>query len=300
VVFDNTGYTCVGNVVDDSREGAVSMAIDIIKSIGLGVAGNFAGHLEQTVNSIDFTNVEGAETNAPKGLFPFYVPSNTGHFLEVYPISSGYISLPEGGGNLKVEPELALLCELTYEGDRVAGLMPKSFAAYNDCSIHKPVQKISEKKNWGANSKGLSNHFIDIDHFSVGGIVDIYRLACYIKRSGELHIYGVDSPLSGYSYFYGKLIDWVVDKMNYQTDTDPFEAILPLLKDADFPQYTLIGVGATRYTDYGEQTYLEVNDECFVVVYDSTRYTAKDIEQLLIQGVYQGEGLSILYQTVIS
>lgn len=276
------------------------MTIDLIKSVGLGVAGNFAGHLEQAVSNIDFTNIEVTETHAPKGLFPFYVPSHTDHFLEVYPISSNYISLPEGSGNVKVEPEIALLCELSYENNRVAGLTPKRFAAYNDCSIHKPVQKISEKKNWGANSKGLSNHFIEIDHFSVGGIIDAYRLACYIRRSGELQVYGVDSPLSGYSYFYGKLIDWVVDKMNNQTDTDPFEAILPLLKDANFPRYALIGVGATRYTDYGEQTYLQVSDESFVVVYDSTSYTAEDIEQLLTQEVYQGEGLSILYQTIIS
>ena len=276
------------------------MTIDLKKSIGLGVAGNFAGHLEQAVNNIDFTNVEVTDINAPKGLFPFYVPSLTDHFLEVYPISSSYISLPEGGEKLKIEPEIALLCELSYEDNRVARLTPKRFTAYNDCSIQKPVQKISEKKNWGANSKGLSNQFIDIDHFSVGGIMDTYRLACYIRRSGELRIYGVDSPLSGYSYFYGKLIDWVVAKMNNQTDSDPFEAILPLIKDADFPQYALIGVGATRYTDYGEQTFLEVSDETFVVVYDSTKYTTEDIEQLLTQEVYQGEGLSILYQTVIS
>lgn len=290
--YESSGIGC--------QEGVVSMTIDLIKLIGLGVAGNFAGHLEQTVNNIDFTNVEVTETDAPKGLFPFYVPSHTGRFLEVYPISSSHISLPEGGGNLKVEPEIALLCEFTYEDNRVARLTPKRFAAYNDCSIHKPVQKISEKKNWGANSKGLSNHFIDIDHFSVGGIMDAYRLACYLRRSGDLQVYGVDSPLSGYSYFYGKLIDWMVDKMNNQTDIDPFEAILPLLKDADLPQYALIGVGATRYTDYGEQTYLEVGDEVFVVAYDSTRYIAEDIEQLLTKGVHQGEGLSILYQTVIS
>ena len=40
---------------------------------GFGVAGNFAGHLEQAGEAVDFTNVESAG-NAPKGIFPWYVP----------------------------------------------------------------------------------------------------------------------------------------------------------------------------------------------------------------------------------
>jgi len=83
-------------------------------AIGLGVAGNFAGHLEQAGEAGDFVGVE-AEAGAPKGVFPFYVPgltekSATGdppHPLSVFPISSSQTVLPAPGlPGLKVnDPE---------------------------------------------------------------------------------------------------------------------------------------------------------------------------------------------------
>lgn len=41
------------------------------KFIGLGVAGNFAGHLEQAGEASDFVAVVVRDTTAPKALFPF-------------------------------------------------------------------------------------------------------------------------------------------------------------------------------------------------------------------------------------
>ena len=38
---------------------------------GFGVAGNFAGHLEQAGEAVDFVNVA-SEGSAPKGIFPWY------------------------------------------------------------------------------------------------------------------------------------------------------------------------------------------------------------------------------------
>ena len=43
--------------------------------IGLGVAGNFAGHLEQAGEAADFLQVKTEEAIQPKAIFPFYVPS---------------------------------------------------------------------------------------------------------------------------------------------------------------------------------------------------------------------------------
>ncbi len=39
-------------------------------AIGLGVAGNFAHHLEQAGELEDFKNVVTCEPDAPKGIFP--------------------------------------------------------------------------------------------------------------------------------------------------------------------------------------------------------------------------------------
>jgi hypothetical protein len=55
--------------------------------IGLGVAGNFAGHLEQAGESLDFVDLKLACDRTPKGLFPFYVPHCKGK-LGVFPVSS--------------------------------------------------------------------------------------------------------------------------------------------------------------------------------------------------------------------
>lgn len=276
------------------------MSFDLKNAIGLGVSGNFAGHLEQATKNIDFGSAGSEETNAPKGLFPIYVPSTTGRFLETYPISSSRLVMPNNTAKLKIEPEVALFCEVSYDGDRVVKLEPRYFTTYNDCSIHNlDVYKISEKKNWGPESKGLSESVVEIDNFRKGGIMDHYRLACYHKRDGELHAYGVDSPLSGYSYFHERLVTWIIDKMNMQTDQGPFEDIAKMLKQANFPEVALIGIGATRYSDYGERVYLEARDESIVVAYDARQHSVDDIEQLLSEGVDEGDGLSVLRQIVV-
>ncbi|EIJ69719.1 hypothetical protein HMPREF1052_1685 [Pasteurella bettyae CCUG 2042] len=60
--------------------------------IGLGVAGNFAGHLEQAGEAADFVAVKTDEKIQPKAIFPFYVPSEKAGFLSIYPLSSDTLS----------------------------------------------------------------------------------------------------------------------------------------------------------------------------------------------------------------
>ena len=78
--------------------------------IGFGVAGNFAGHLEQAGEAADFTQVQ------PKAIFPFYVPSEKAGFLSTFPLSHNQINFPQGADNLQIEPEIALICDLIYKG----------------------------------------------------------------------------------------------------------------------------------------------------------------------------------------
>ena len=75
--------------------------------IGLGVAGNFAHHLEQAGELEDFKNVKTTEPNAPKGIFPFYLP-NSDTFLGTYPICDEILELPKYEANAQVEPEIAI------------------------------------------------------------------------------------------------------------------------------------------------------------------------------------------------
>ena len=268
------------------------------KMIGLGVAGNIAGHLDQAGEALGFSKEKAGEKEAPKGIFPFYVPAKTGKCTEVYPYSSNTIAIPTKGENLQIEPELAIICSIQYENQLVKSLTPISFGAFNDCSIRKlEADKLSEKKNWGPNSKGISDTIIEIDEFTTDGILGNYSIVAYVRRGGVLHPYGVNSPICDYSYIYQELLDWMVSRMNTQIDEGPLECISDLIKLSEYPDHAVIGIGATNYTDYGKKNFLKAGDEGFVVVYSRKEYSLDQIEKLLKSDTLAGENISILRQS---
>ena len=240
--------------------------------IGLGVAGNFAHHLEQAGELEDFKDVQTEEPQAPKGIFPFYLPSSDS-FLGIYSVATSELKLPEYEANAQVEPEIGVQFEIVYgENHEVVDLIAERFTTFNDCTIRKEgAKKISEKKSWGPNSKGIGNKWIDIDRFEEGGVMDRYHLCSFVKRDGLLHEYGVDAPLPGYSYFYAKLKNWLIEKMNHQEDFGPLENISVHLKTCNYPSHALISIGATAYAEFGEHNYLQSGDEIYVVAYDATQ-----------------------------
>jgi len=237
--------------------------------ICLGVAGNFAHHLEQAGELKDFENVLTEEPDAPKGIFPFYLP-NSDSFLGLYSIGTDILILPKYEANAQVEPEIAVLFDILYDNDNsVIDLKAQKFSTFNDCTIRKEgAKKISEKKSWGLNSKGIGDKWIDIDKFEEGGVMDNYHLCSFVEREGVLHPYGVDAPLLGYSYFYTKLKVWLIDKMNTQKDFGPLENISEHLKSCNYPKQALISIGATAYAEFGEHNYLKSGDEVYVIAYD--------------------------------
>ena len=252
---------------------------ELRRAFGMGVAGNFAGHLEQAGEAGDFVGVEAASPEAPKGLFPFYAPG-ADTFLGVFPLSHDRIAKPRSRDpvNLQIEPEAGLLCTVDYLGDTVTRVAPVGIGAFNDCSIRRPgAPKISHKKNWGPDSKGVANRFFPIDDLDPAGPTAQLRLACFLRRGGETRPYGVDSPLAGYSYYGSRLLDWIVDRLTHQhgSDDTPLEPVGAYLAASGRPGTLLIGIGATRYTPVGESTFLEEGDESIVIVYDSSR-TAPD------------------------
>jgi len=239
------------------------------ETICLGVAGNFAHHLEQAGELEDFKDVVTQTADAPKGIFPFYLPSSES-FLGLYSIGTDTLTLPSYEANAQVEPEIAILFDIAYDSDnQVIALDAKQFTTFNDCTIRKEgAKKISEKKSWGVNSKGIGDKWIAIDSFKEGGVMDHYHLCSFVKRDGVVHPYGVDAPLLGYSYFYTKLKDWLIDKMNTQEDFGPLENIAAHLKASNYPKQALISIGATAYAKFGEHNYLESGDEVYVIAYD--------------------------------
>lgn len=273
--------------------------------IGFGVAGNFAGHLEQAGEAADFVAVQTEEAIQPKAIFPFYVPSDTlnpeHQFLSTYPLSDQYLTFPSeiGADNLQIEPEIALICDIQYCDNTVTGLIPRFFAAYNDCSIRRPnAKKISEKKNWAEKSKGLSNTLLPLTSFTEGCEIDPFHIACFHKRHDTLTEYGVDSPALGYSYFHQKLLNWIVNKMNTQPDQGPMNDIPALMAKANYPKQAIISIGATRYTEFGERNFLQVGDTSIVVVYNAQKYNHEEIVTMAQNESFAND-ISALIQKVI-
>lgn len=270
--------------------------------VGFGVAGNFAGHLEQAGEAADFLNVKVENAIQPKALFPFYIPSDKAGFLSQYPLSSDTIIPPlTDADNLQIEPEVAILFDIEYNNEKVTQLIPIKFAAYNDCSIRKPnAGKISEKKNWGSHSKGISQDFIALSSFSKGCELDKYRIASFHIRDGEINRYGEDSAVIDYSYFHEQLSTWIIDRMNNQKDQGPAEDISLHLLNAGLPKQTIISIGATRYTAFGESHFLQVGDQSIVIVYNSEKYNPEQIETMIQTNKIEKEGISALIQNVVS
>ena len=267
--------------------------------IGFGIAGNFALHLEQAGEMEDFKDVETEDENGPKGMFPFYLPGMEGQLGE-FPLCDNTILLPKEEVNVQAEPEVALICDLEYADGKVSAIVPTHFGAYNDCSIRKEgAKKISEKKNWGASSKGLSQQLIPIDRFEEGGIMDRWRISSFLRRGGLVMRYGEDVELTGYSYFYTKLLEWMKNQINTQQDKGPLEPLLEYVKQCGYPKHAIISIGATRYTQYGETNFLEEGDEVIVALYDSDIHCKNPIMSDVVAGNYEKEGVSYLVKRVV-
>lgn len=273
------------------------------KFLGLGIAGNFALHLAQAGELEEFKDIITSDETAPKGIFPFYLPSPvpTKKNLNIYPLSSEYIKLPKEDVNIQAEPEIGLVCSLTYTVGKLSKITPTHFGAYNDCSIRVAgANKISDKKNWGIYSKGFSNNLIAIDTFEEGGNIDSYSIASFLMRDSQLHPYGENVKLSGYSYFYEKLLDWILTQIVFQEDFGPLEAIEEYVLACNNPNQLLISIGATRYTEYGEKTFLKLGDEIIVVVYNHNEVTYPKLIQSIEDKEYDLTTMSILSQKVIT
>ena len=278
------------------------MKIELNEMPCFGVAGNFTGHLEQAGEAVDFANVVTKEENAPKAMFPTYIPGNSAEvpeFLHTFPFACGKIIFPANEQKLQIEPECAIICCLEWNGENVVSVKPVAFGASNDCSIRKEgAKKISLKKNWGKASKGLSENLIAIDRFTEGGILDSYRIASFLVRGGNANVYGEDSPVKGYSYIYEKLIEWCLEKFNGQKNEGPAEDIHTYLIECGRPENAMISIGATRYTDYGEHNFLADGDEAVVVVYPDN-YSAEEIKKMVERNEFNDDMISVLRQRII-
>ena len=268
-----------------------------------GVAGNFTGHLEQAGEAKDFVNVKTKEANAPKAVFPTYIPSENNlipKYLKTFPFDSDKIVFPKNDENLQIEPECAIICDVIWANDKVEKIIPVSFGASNDCSIRKEgAKKISEKKNWGKSSKGVAENLIPLDFFSEKGIINNYKIACFLIRDDKINLYGETSFIKDYSYIYEKLLSWIVDKLNNQADEGPTENLNSYLNFGEKIGKMLFSIGATRYTEFGKTHFLQGDDKSVVILFPSDKYSDDEIAKIVENRDFSHDDISMLYQEIV-
>lgn len=257
------------------------------RTVGIGVAGNVAGHMAQAGEG----DADSTHATKPTALFTYYLPKQPYRVseakvsytrLENFPVTYATLQFPKlmGAEKVQVEPELGLYADIVYSEDRkrVERLVPRRVAAFNDCSIRvlEGANKLSMKKNWGFASKGISLHSFEIDSFEKGSFVDSLVIVSYLKRAGVIEKYSVDAPCRNYLMFNQPLLDWIVDSMNNQNDTDKWETIFPSLVQHAYPNSTWIACGAGEYTEWGAKNYLQIGDEVVIILYDEREFPLTD------------------------
>jgi hypothetical protein len=272
--------------------------MDLREAAALGVAGNMTGHLEQAGEAGDFTAVKAA-VGKPKGMFPIYLPG-IDHRLGTWPFSSDTLRLPDEDVDVQPEPEVALHVALSYDAGGVCAIRPFAFAAGDDTSLRKPAERIHHKKNWGEAAKGLSATWIPIDRFEPGGVIDRYRLACWLIRDGACLAYGEDSAVRDYGSHHGELLGWMVDRLRHQQQVGPLDHLAEWLERAGRPAQAVLLIGATRYTELGADTYVRPGDEVVVVVYDAEVHTPEGVAAAVAGGASELEHASLLRRRVIA
>lgn len=249
-----------------------------------GVVGNLANHLAQAKEEEDFVDVK-VDLNAPKGMFPIY-SKNANNFLSRFCISKNELIIDNDF--VQIEPELCLTFKASYDNDLLKDLQVTGFAAFNDASKRIKASLISFKKNFSNASKGIGNILPLND---LNDIKD-YKISSFLKRQGLIKAYGKTEYIKDYYYYGKRLINWAINTINTQTNVATLEDLRPFIKDK--PENILISIGATPYTEFGDENYLQVDDEIYVIIHNTT-------EEIALKSIENNEFLpnsSILHQIV--
>ena len=88
-----------------------------------------------------------------------------------------------------------------------------------------------------------------------------------------------------------------MDKFNNQEDLGPAENVHDYLRAAGFPTKIFVSVGATRYSDFGKENFLQAGDDSVVALYPDS-YSKEKVEEIILRGE-AAEGISLLSQRVV-
>ena len=90
----------------------------------------------------------------------------------------------------------------------------------------------------------------------------------------------------------------MLNQLTTQEDFGPLEPIEDYIIACGNPKEAIISIGATRYTEYGESTFLKIDDEVIVVVYDRDEISEKEVVESVKTKSYDNNIMSVLAQKV--
>ena len=89
------------------------------------------------------------------------------------------------------------------------------------------------------------------------------------------------------------------EKLNNQKDEGPTENLNSYLTSQNKPSQIMISIGATRYTDFGKNNFLQGQDKSVVVLYPNSKYTDEEILSIVKNQDYSHKDISLLCQEVV-
>ncbi|GEA61106.1 DUF5718 family protein [Vibrio comitans] len=266
--------------------------------VGFGIAGNSAGHLDQTgeITALEVSD----ENDKPRALFPVYIPDVRESYLSVVPYSQNTLLLPDDvNARVQMEPELAVRFSVHKPShDHAIQLTPHAMTVANDATYRNcDARKLAQKKNWGEASKGLASKEITLERFDSG--LEHLRLCGFHCSGGTWRMTGKDTALTEYTVFYDDLTQWINQQIVIQREEGALHDVQELIKASDYSNDIYVMVGAVRYTEYGETHNLQAGDETAVILYDSRTNSLQQIQAELEQhGQCVGERVISLIQRV--
>ncbi len=248
---------------------------------GIGIAGNFAGHLTQTGEAKALAHA--IDDQKPQALFAFYVPESREPYLAVNPYSSDILTLPDDiDAKVQMEAEVGVVADIDYANGQVTSITPRSMCLVNDATHRNAkVTKLAQKKNWGKASKGVSQESWPLTGFTEQSGLNAYRFCAFHCQDQRWYLCCQDASLGDYSYFYQPLLAWLVDTINQQSDDGALHAIRAQLEQAGLPRQIVISLGASRYTAQGERHHLQPGDRLCALLYHEQQVDFQTIKQCI-------------------
>lgn len=180
--------------------------------------------------------------------------------------------------SFQAKPKVAILCNVWRQGRRVDRIKPRWAVAFNDMSINNlpGMEKISEQKNWGLNSKGIAGQAFNLEpRERLGGSdIDGLVLQSFLKPKGGEWLQYTTPTMTDYTTYGDALMKHTLERLENQKSEGVWENMADVLSNCDKaierPQQVLISIGAENYaSDLGEKKNLQDGDEVLIVLHDS-------------------------------